>query len=575
MSARAIIPCAIYTRKSSDAGLEQDFNSLDAQYEACAAYIASQKAEGWRQTPKRYDDGGVSGGTMERSGLQQLLADIDAGLVRMVVVYKIDRFTRSLADFARLVERMDAAGCSFVSVTQSFNTSTSMGRLTLNVLLSFAQFEREVTAERIRDKIAASKAKGMWMGGLAPLGYDPNHDPTLRELVVNRHEAATVKTLFDLYNRHGCLRHVQDDAARAGIVSKERQFASGRTCGGKPLSRGQIHYLLRNPIYLGKIRHKKAIYNGRHDPIISQKLFDDVQGKLIAASKRHRNTGADHAIANDPDPQMSQTITSMSSKLTDHSWLKGRLFDETGDRLTPTHTVKDATKHGYYVSSRAMLGNKIDKASVWRLPAKQLHRVIASAVASHLLDHAKRLTVGRGNDINLLQTLSKRAEVIANGIVDHEQKCASLVQCVVLLSGQMQITLSLKQLSAELDVLPETINPDSASWSAPFDIRRRGVETRIIAGSIAQEPDQAMIKALARAHNWLDQVIDGTSIATIARQNNVTESYVRTRLRPAYLSSELQQAILDGDQPVELTLDRILRTNLPLDWAEHYKALRL
>lgn len=251
------IRCAIYTRKSSDEGLDQAFNSLDAQHEACAAYIASQRHEGWKMSPTRYDDGGLSGGTLERPGLQRLVTDIDAGRVDMVVVYKIDRLTRSLVDFAKLVDGFEDANCSFVSVTQAFNTSSSMGRLTLNVLLSFAQFEREVTAERIRDKIAASKKKGLWMGGVPPLGYDPHSDPMRRELVVNGSEAGVVRQLFRLYANHHCLSVVTREAETFGLRSKRHVFSTGRKQGGNTLSRGQIHKILTNPIYLGLIRHKK------------------------------------------------------------------------------------------------------------------------------------------------------------------------------------------------------------------------------------------------------------------------------------------------------------------------------
>ena len=243
------IRCAIYTRKSSDEGLEQAFNSLDAQREACAAYVASQKGEGWKPLPDRYDDGGVSGGTLERPGLQRLLSDIDAGKVDLVVVYKVDRLTRSLADFAKLVERFDQAGASFVSVTQQFNTATSMGRLTLNVLLSFAQFEREVTAERIRDKIAASKQKGLWMGGRVPLGYDARD----RTLVVNEAEAETVRTIFQLYLERGCVRHVKEAADHQGLTTKHRRFGNGKTFGGVAFTRGRIYHLLANPVYVGEI----------------------------------------------------------------------------------------------------------------------------------------------------------------------------------------------------------------------------------------------------------------------------------------------------------------------------------
>lgn len=234
-------------------------------------------------------DGGISGGTLDRPGVQRLLADIDAGLVQMVVVYKIDRLTRSLADFAKLVERFDAADCSFVSVTQAFNTASSMGRLTLNVLLSFAQFEREVTAERIRDKIAASKKKGLWMGGVPPLGYDPHPDPKTRGLVVNALETETVRVIFQLYDKIVCLNAVMRKANEVGLRSKLHHFKSGRVQGGNPFSRGQIYALLRNPIYIGKIQHKAKIWDGQHDAIIGIELWDQIQDKLQAASARPRS----------------------------------------------------------------------------------------------------------------------------------------------------------------------------------------------------------------------------------------------------------------------------------------------
>lgn len=258
-SGQKTIRCAVYTRKSSEEGLEQAFNSLDAQHEACAAYIASQKHEGWKLVPARYDDGGLSGGTLERPALQCLLDHVEAGRVDMIVVYKIDRLTRSLMDFARLVDRFEAAGCSFVSVTQAFNTSSSMGRLTLNVLLSFAQFEPEVTAERIRDKITASKKKGFWMGGNLPLGYDRHPDPEKRTLVINPPEAETVTTLFKLYDDLGALGAVAREADRLGLRSKLRTNKAGQTSGGSRLSNGQIQHLLRNPVYIGQIRHKDKV----------------------------------------------------------------------------------------------------------------------------------------------------------------------------------------------------------------------------------------------------------------------------------------------------------------------------
>jgi site-specific DNA recombinase len=268
--------CAIYTRKSSEEGLEQDFNSLHAQREACAAYVMSQASEGWSLIDDIYDDGGISGGTLERPGLKRLLADIAAGRIDIVVVYKVDRLTRSLLDFSKLVEAFDAAGTSFVSVTQSFNTTTSMGRLTLNMLLSFAQFEREVTAERIRDKIAASKARGMWMGGTPPLGYEPNG----RTLAIVEDHAALVRDIYRRYLDIGNVRLLADTLAQANILSPTRARKSGTTFGGCKFTRGQIYAILSNPIYIGEIRHRGKIHAGQHPPLIERELWDKVQATL-------------------------------------------------------------------------------------------------------------------------------------------------------------------------------------------------------------------------------------------------------------------------------------------------------
>jgi DNA invertase Pin-like site-specific DNA recombinase len=277
--------CAIYTRKSSEEGLDQVFNSLEAQHEACDAYIRSQHHEGWVLARTRYDDGGFSGGSLERPALQRLLADIAAGRVDVVVVYKVDRLTRSLADFARLVEIFDAQGVSFVSVTQQFNTTSSMGRLTLNVLLSFAQFEREVTGERIRDKIAASKKKGMWMGGIVPLGYDASE----RTLVINQAEAETVRGIFALYRELDCVRRLKQEADRLGLRTKRRTTANGTECGGKPFSRGHIYKLLSNPIYVGQIAHKGEFYPGQHPALIDTETWTAVRDQLTTNARDHRS----------------------------------------------------------------------------------------------------------------------------------------------------------------------------------------------------------------------------------------------------------------------------------------------
>ena len=296
MTAR-ILPCAIYTRKSTEEGLEQGFNTLDAQREACSAFVASQRHEGWQEQATLYDDGGYSGGSMERPALQRLLEDVQNGLIKVVVVYKVDRLTRSLSDFARIVDIFDAAGASFVSVTQAFNTTTSMGRLTLNVLLSFAQFEREVTAERIRDKIAASKRKGMWMGGLVPLGYRSID----KQLVPEPVEAALVHQMFERYLALGSVHALQKILRDEGVVSRIRSSRKeGKpSVGGKAYSSGALYQILRNPIYRGEIAHRGERYPGKHKAIIDPAVFDKVQALLDAnggGSRRSKRTASNRLL---------------------------------------------------------------------------------------------------------------------------------------------------------------------------------------------------------------------------------------------------------------------------------------
>ena len=337
--------CAIYTRKSTAEGLEQDFNSLHAQREACEAFIRSQRHEGWQVLPAAYDDGGYSGATMDRPALSRLLAPAQSGTVDVIVAYKVDRLTRSLVDFARMVELFDANGLSFVSVTQQFNTTTSMGRLTLNVLLSFAQFEREVTGERIRDKIAASKKKGLWMGGLVPLGYDLKN----RTLVINEPEAETVRTLFRLYLELETVRRLKEEADRRGLVTKRRPQATGPITGGESFTRGHLYQLLSNPLYAGDVRHKEATCPGQHPAIVDRETFAAVQQGLAQnATNRHSPTNA--------------KVPSL---------LTGLVYDETGDLLCPTHANKKGTRYRYYISKRLMHPSDPSSGG-WRLPAKEL-----------------------------------------------------------------------------------------------------------------------------------------------------------------------------------------------------------
>ena len=349
-----VLRCAIYTRVSTDQGLEQDFNSLDAQHESCAAYIRSQAHESWVLIPTQYDDGGYSGGNLDRPALKALLKAVAAKRIDVIVVYKVDRLTRSLADFAKHVEAFDAAGVSFISITQSFNTTTSMGRLTLNMLLSFAQFEREVTGERIRDKIAASKKKGIWVGGVVPLGYRLVD----RKLIVDEAEAKTVQFIFSRYLELGSLGALIDELRQNGVVTRVRTLATGRIVGGVPFTKGPLAYLLKNRMYLGQINHGPNSYPGEHPAIIARDIFDAVQARLAsqAAASGYRRSPSD-------------------------ALLTGKLFDDLGRPMTPSHTVKGGVRYRYYIS-HGFAGQRGDAAApVGRLPAPDVEEAVLKALA--------------------------------------------------------------------------------------------------------------------------------------------------------------------------------------------------
>src|SRR6266542_4043327 len=353
---RRALRCAIYTRKSSEEGLEQAFNSLHAQREACEAYIKSQRHEGWTCLTQHYDDGGLSGATIDRPALRQLLADIQAGKVDAVVTYKVDRLTRSLADFAKIVEIFDAKGVSFVSVTQQFNTTTSMGRLTLNVLLSFAQFEREVTGERIRDKIAASKRKGLWVGGMVPLGYESRE----RRLVINEAEAERVRSIFQRYLELGSIGLLLADLRQSGIVTKVRRLANGRTIGGIPFTRGPLAHLLRNRFYIGEVAYKGKICPGEQPAILDRELFEAVQAKLS-----------------------EQRTSGRAARGSCEALLRGRIFDDRGHRMTPRYSRKQELRYRYYISSALIQGQPELSGSVTRVPAAAVESLVCAAVGQH------------------------------------------------------------------------------------------------------------------------------------------------------------------------------------------------
>jgi site-specific DNA recombinase len=544
--------CAIYTRKSSEEGLEQDFNSLHAQREACEALIASQSGEGWRVIKTAYDDGGLSGGTMERPALHRLLTDIEEGHVDVIVVYKVDRLTRSLADFAKMVEVFDANGVSFVAVTQQFNTTTSMGRLTLNVLLSFAQFEREVTGERIRDKIAASKKKGMWMGGFVPVGYVKRD----RGLVIDEQEAATVRLIFRRYQELKSVRLLKQDLDRRELVSKVRVGKNGLRMGGKAYSRGKLYKLLSNPIYKGEIRHLKACHPGQHQPVIDSLLWDKTQRLLTQQAVRNANGSGK------PRP----------------SPLAGRLFDESALALTPTHSVKKGRRHRYYVSRMLLTeGPSATAGNGWRLPASEIETSVAAAAATLLEDKSALVTAIQQRGIEshrmmpILGQAAKWVSELRSG--GQGEALAALVDRVELTRSGFKLAL---RLPISLDASSDALTLERC---IPLTMKKRGVELRLV---IQNEPsskskvDIVLMKYIARAHQWFDELVSGEvqSLTAIAAREGLSYRFVGKIVRLAFLAPEIVEAIAEGRQPPELSTELLTkRIGLPLDWRDQKRLL--
>jgi len=531
------IRCAIYTRKSSEEGLEQTFNSLHAQREACTSYIASQKHEGWVVMADHYDDGGISGGTLERDALQRLLRDVDEGLVDQIVVYKIDRLTRSLADFAKLVERLDAADASFVSVTQSFNTATSMGRLTLNVLLSFAQFEREVTAERIRDKIAASKKKGLWMGGNVPLGYEPDG----RTLKVRPDEARTVNALFDLYLQHRSIIAVVHEAERHGL--RRRKDGTGEP---QPFGRGHIHYILTNPVYAGLIRHRDQVHDGQQPAIINRDLWNQVQAMLTQGAARRRGKTS----ANNTSP------------------LSGRLFDETGDRVTPSHAGKKGRRYRYYVSNRLITGTGTKAGASdrgWRLPAQALEQQTADVVQRHLRN---RLAC----DLLVAPTADAiaRAGRGLDRLSGPETASGQIIKCIekaVLAPGRIEISLDRASVASVLELDASRISQMAMTLVAPFHRRKRGVESKLmIGGHEPTSPDGVLIRNIAKAHQYYEAITQGGTFEELARSEDLTVRRILQVIELAFIAPDIVKAVVGGKQPSGLTTKWLGQNPLPSDW---------
>jgi DNA invertase Pin-like site-specific DNA recombinase len=554
--------CAIYTRKSSEEGLEQEFNSLQAQSEACEAYISSQRHEGWVLARTRCDDGGFSGGNIERPALQRLLADIRGGRIDIIVVYKVDRLTRSLADFARLVEIFDAQGASFVSVTQQFNTTSSIGRLTLNVLLSFAQFEREVTGERIRDKIAASKKKGMWMGGNVPLGYDASE----RTLIINPAEAETVRRLFALYRALGCVRGVKEEADRLGLRTKRSTTANGTERGGKPFSRGHIYRLLSNPIYTARIAHKDQLYPGQHPALIDTETLTAARDRLATNATNHRR----RADAAEP------------------SLLVGVLVDARGERLTPAHAVKKGRRYRYYVSTALTTDSGTDRAQGWRLPAQEIEdaviRVLTDALTSPAMLLERIGTAGIPSDQTrkMLNRATRLAAALNRSPAQRAEVVRDLIEKVAIEEKAIAIRIRRSALSGGAVAPPSSESPSDSTveLTAAVALRRRGVEMRLVLPEVTTRNDRSrcdptLIKAIARGHAWFKELAAGRarSLQELAERDGITRRYVRRLVDLAFLSPELVEAILHGRQAVELTATRLTELDLPLDWTDQRSLL--
>jgi site-specific DNA recombinase len=518
------VRCAIYTRKSTDQGLEHDFNSLDAQYEASQAYIRSQAHAGWTLLRAKYDDGGFSGGDTDRPALQQLLADVQAGKIDVIVVYKVDRLTRSLADFAKLVELFDKHNVSFVSVTQQFNTTTSMGRLTLNVLLSFAQFEREVTSERIRDKISASKRKGLWVGGMAPLGYDTKD----RRITVNEAEADQVGTIFRRYAELRSLNLLMADLRKRGIVTKVRNLRSGEKVGGIPFTRGPLAYLLRNRFYIGEVTFKGEVLKGEQTPIVDNGLFEAVQTKLTERTNNHRAT-----------------------RTNSEALLTGRIFDDRGNRMTPSHARKGKMKYRYYLSSALLHGAANRAGSVSRVPAAEIEALVIGTLREHL------------KPLPPVDDRSLVKDFVAGVEIQRERLVIQLAEA----SGKES-----QEATGKIIHVP---------WQKANSTRRRrevllpeGADLRILR-PIRSENRATLIASIARGRRWLDELIGDPTASTesIAKRESCSVRKVNMTISLAFLAPDLVRAAIEGRLPHGMGVARL--TDLPAEWSRQYDILGL
>ena len=533
------VRCAIYTRKSSEEGLEQSFNSLDAQREACEAFILSQSQEGWRTLPGHYDDGGFSGGSMERPALKRLLEDVEAKKIDIIVVYKVDRLTRSLADFSKIVEALDAREVSFVSVTQQFNTTSSMGRLTLNILLSFAQFEREVTGERIRDKIAASKKKGIWMGGPVPLGYDLEG----RKLVPNTKESGAVCRIFSLYLKVGCVSKLAVQLDREKIRSKTWTTRSGARLGGVAFARGALYDLLRNRLYIGEIRHRDNWYPGEHKGIIERDLWDKVQAQLSSNLQTRRNR---------PKGQASSLLT-------------GLVEDAGGNRFTPSFTTKRGRRYRYYVSQTIIKNPAGQGDGSTRVPARALEERVIEKVLAFLKSDADvfdRLSADNESPA-ISKKLATAAKALAARLPSLPSDCLRdrlvfFLRQVVVRENSIEIMISGRELRRLLQNGDKAIAVNPVGARKPVDgsdlisliveakQKKCGGEVHLVvpptfSSPSPRHPKLSLLKAVARAHGWFEKVIQGQvpDMRSLAQLAGLTERYVgkSSRARSSHRTS--------------------------------------
>jgi site-specific DNA recombinase len=563
---KPVMHCAIYTRKSSEEGLEQSFNSLDAQREAGEAFILSQRHEGWRTVSACHDDGGYSGGTMERPALKRLLEDVQSKKVNVVVVYKVDRLTRGLSDFAKIVEALDTRGVSFVSVTQQFNTTTSMGRLTLNILLSFAQFEREVTGERIRDKIAASKKKGMWMGGLLPLGYDLAG----RKLIPNTEEAKLVCKIFGLYLELGCVSKLAAQLDREKIKSKIWTTKRGTQFGGVSFARGHLYYLLRNRLYVGEVRHREHWYPGEHPAIVPQDLWDQIQAKLDSNFRMHRNRAREQSS----------------------SLLTGLIEDGEGNRFVPSFTIKRGRRYRYYVSQTVIQNLDCPQTRPTRLPAHELESRITERLQGFLKSEAEifdQLSTSEDSPATA-QPLVTAAKKLAARLPslppdDLRDLLACFLRKVVIEENHVQIMISrcdLRELLEKGDRIiaakligTRTSVPSADIICLTLEAKRKryGGEIHLVvppnSNAPIRHPRPALIKAVARGHAWYEKVLGGkvADMRSLARETGLTPHYVRNVFACAFLAPDIVESILEGSQPLTLKFEHLYK-NIPLSWAE-------